>query len=57
MKRYLSLPNLAFFAVGLVLSVGANMLIFGDTFGQALTNPYMWLELVILAGTLIYLSR
>lgn len=53
----LALLDLGLFAIALVLSILFNMLLFGDTLGEVLASPYMWVELVILAGTLVYLHR
>ncbi len=53
----LALLDLGLFAIVLILSILFNMLLFGDTLAEALARSYMWVELVILAGTLVYLHR
>ncbi len=53
----LALLDLGLFAIALILSILFNMLLFGNTLGEALASLYMWVELVILAGTLVYLHR
>lgn len=43
--------------MALLLIVIFNVVLFGESLGEALANPYMWMEIVILAGTLIYLYK
>ena len=52
-----ALLDLGLLAIAFILSILFNVLLFGDTFGEALASPYMWVELVILAGTFLYLHR
>ncbi len=47
----------ALFVIAAVVIVLLNMVLFGDTLGQAVASPYMWFELLILAGTLLYLDK
>ncbi|HSH58215.1 MAG TPA: hypothetical protein VK988_00975 [Acidimicrobiales bacterium] len=57
MKRRLGLVYLGVLVIALLLIVRFNMVLFGGSLGKALANPYMWMEIVILAGTLIYLYK
>jgi hypothetical protein len=47
----------AVFVIAVAVIVLLNMVLFGDTLGQAFASPDMWIELVILAGTLLYLYK
>ena len=56
MKRLFA-SNCALFVIVAVVIVVLNMVLFGDTLGQAVASPDMWFELLILAGTLLYLDK
>lgn len=47
----------AVFVIAVVVILVLNMALFGDTLGQAVASPDVWLELAILAGTLLYVYK
>ena len=47
----------AVFVIAVAVIVLLNMVLFGDTLVEAVASPYMWIELLILAGTLLYLYK
>ncbi len=44
MNRRLGLVYLGVFVIALLLIVIFNMVLFGKSVGEALANPYMWME-------------
>jgi hypothetical protein len=55
--KRLVLISLGVFVASVPLLILLNMGLFNDTFAQALVAPYMWLNIIIFGGILIYFNK